>query len=274
MDKLVKIIDKAAEDLEPAPPVEPQGDVIDLLYGGKPYVISASYGQRITWSCPGCYEYQLAYGLDTQHHYAYDVSAVAGDGAPLYAPFSGVIVCAGTDRGKGAWNTGCAAFGRLNNYGSPYPNGNGSGRIELLHDNGDASLIIGHALSCRVKAGDRVQAGDLIGTQGGMNGSHVHLEARYDGGSRIGDPRKLFKGGPVPVERVPYDLVNDPNLFTVKAIKAVKVYQRADPKAAVIDAIPAGDTFQAKAIVPGNDGKQWWLGARDGRVPMDGTELQ
>lgn len=270
MDRLIKIIDKAAEPIEPVPVPEPQGDVIDLLYGGKNYVISASYGQKITWSCPGCYEYQRAYGLDTAHHYAYDVSG--GEGAPLYAPFSGTIVCAGTDRGSGAWRTGCAAFPRYNNYGSRRPNGNGSGRIELLNDEGTASLIIGHALSCTVSAGTHVAAGDLIGYEGGMNGPHVHLEARYDGGSKIGDPRKLFKGGPVPAERVPYDFENDPNLFSVKAIKNVKVYQRGDPKSPVIDMIPAGDTFQAVAIVPGNDKKMWWLGVRNGRVPFADTE--
>jgi len=283
--KLVKIIHEAGEGVEPVEVPEPVGDVIDLLFGGKGYTISAYYGQKITWNCPlnvppggpgNCYEYQEAYGLDDTHHYAYDVSANAGDGAPLYAPFDGLVVCAGTGIGSGAWGTGCAANNRLNNYGSPYPNGIGAGRLELLNEAGTASLIIGHVLASKVSAGTRVKRGDLIGQQGGMNGSHVHLEGRTKDG-KIGDPRKLFPGGPitVPVERLPYDLniENNPNLFTVKAVKNVKVYQRADPKAIVIDAIPAGDTFQAKAIVPGNDKKQWWLGARDGRVPMDGTEL-
>lgn len=160
----------------PAP--VPQGDVIDLLYGGKPYDISADYGQLITWSCPGCYDYQAAYGLDTRHHYAYDLSAAAGEGAPLYAPFDGLVVCAGTDNGPGAWNTGCAAFPRLNNYGGK-PAGVGAGRLELLNEEGTASLILGHVLSSRVRPGDRVKRGDLIGYEGGMNGSHVHLEGRY-----------------------------------------------------------------------------------------------
>lgn len=256
----------------PAP--VPQGDVIDLLYGGKPYDISAGYGQFVTWSCPGCYDYQAAYGLDTRHHYAYDISAHAGDGAPLYAPFDGVVVCAGTDNGPGAWNTGCAAFDFLNNYGARKPAGTGHGRIELLNAEGTASLIVGHCLSATVRAGQRVKRGDLIGYQGGMNASHVHLEGRYANGTRIGDPRRLFGGGPITVtpERIPYDFENDPNLFTVKAVKELKVYQRADPSSPVLDTIPKGDTFQAKAVVPGNDGKPWYLGKNNGRVPIDGTE--
>jgi len=278
MDALISIINAAANGTTPAvtttPAPVPQGDVIDLLYGGKPYDISAGYGQLVTWSCPGCYDYQAAYGLDTKHHYAYDISARAGEGAPLYAPFDGLVVCAGTGVGSGAWGTGCAAFDRVNNYGSPRANGTGHGRIEILNEDGTASLIIGHALSARVRAGDRVKRGDLIGAEGGMNASHTHCESRYDNGRRIGDPRKLFGGGPITVtpERVPYDFDNDPNTFTVKALKDLKVYQRADPNSPVLDTIPKGDTFTAVAVVPGNDGRPYWLGKLNGRVPVSGTE--
>jgi murein DD-endopeptidase MepM/ murein hydrolase activator NlpD len=86
----------------PSPPPSPQGDVLDLLFGGKPYDITATYGQLVTWSCPGCYDYFTAYGLDSAHHWAYDASARAGDGAPLYAPFDGKVVCAGTGIGPDA----------------------------------------------------------------------------------------------------------------------------------------------------------------------------
>lgn len=94
------------------------------------------------------------------------------------------------------------------------------------------------------------------------------------GTSCIGDPRKLFGGGPITVtpERIPYDFNNDPNTFTVKALKDVKVYQRADPNSPVLDTIPKGDTFTAVAVVPGNDGRPYYLGINNGRVPVDGTE--
>lgn len=260
----------------PAP--VPQGDVIDLLYGGKPYDISAGYGQLVTWSCPGCYDYQAAYGLDTKHHYAYDISARAGEGAPLYAPFDGLVVCAGTGVGSGAWGTGCAAFDRVNNYGSPRANGTGHGRIEILNEDGTASLIIGHALSARVRAGDRVKRGDLIGAEGGMNASHTHCESRYDNGRRIGDPRVLFGGGPMPTvyaERLPISQPDDDPPYWVVRVTAdeVPVLQSGSaqaPKAA--PPLKKGETFFATYRLPGTDGKGYWVSTKLGRVPISGTE--
>lgn len=267
----------------PAP--APQGDVIDLLYGGKPYEISADYGQAVTWQCPtginpgqpgNCYEFQKAYGLDDRHHYAYDVSADAGDGAPLYAPFDALVVCAGTGVGSGAWGTGCAANNRLNNYGG-LPARAGAGRLELLNENGTASLIIGHVLGSRVQAGDRVKRGDHIGWQGGMNASHVHLEGRYASGTKIGDPRRLFPGGPMPViyaERLP---IPQPTEFDVaEEVTAnrdgVPVLQRA-----MLDAEPVrhplakGETFDAVYTVLGNDGNWYWISSLGSRIPIAGT---
>lgn len=272
MHELMRQIDAAAKGITPAPPA----DVLDLIYGGKPYIISAYYGQLVTWSCPGCYTYFTAYGLDTAHHWAYDISAEAGDGAPLYAPFDGKVVCAGTGVGEGAWGTGCAAFGRVNNYGGAAA-GAGSGRLELLHHDGDRSLILGHALNSVVHPGDLVAAGDLVGHQGGMNASHVHAEGRFANGTRIGDIRVLFGGGAAPVERVPYDFniksVPPPNLFTVRADRKLTVYQRADTSSLVASSVEKGETFQAVAIVPGNDGKEWFLSVYNGRVPRDGTTI-
>lgn len=276
MHELMRQINAAdTHGTTPAPKPQPTGDVLDLVFGGKPYEISATYGQLVTWECPGCYDYFAAYGLDTRHHWAYDCVAAAQDGAPLYAPFAGTVVCAGTDIGSGAWGTGCSAFGRVNNYGGK-PSGAGAGRLELLHADGDRSLILGHVLSSRVRAGDRVKAGDLIGQQGGMNGSHVHCEARYANGTRIGDPRKLFGGGPLPTvyaERVPMDW-SDPNLFAVYVARdGVRVQQRADPGAPdVAPPLKKGESFFAVAIIAGNDGQMWWLSATNGRVPKDGTE--
>lgn len=257
----------------------PAGDVIDLLFGGQPYEISATYGQLVTWSCPGCYDYFPAYGLDTAHHWAYDVSALAGDGAPLYAPFNGTVVCAGTDNGSGAWGTGCAAFPRYNNYGGK-PAGAGAGRLELLHEDGHASLIIGHALSSRVRPGDRVQAGDLIGQQGGMNGSHVHLEARYANGTRIGDPRALFSGGPIPAPKAERLPIPQPEEFDVSVTVTVTadtlpVLQRADVTGAVVaDPLVKGDTFEAVYQVVGNDGRIYWVSKFGARVPVEGTAAE
>jgi murein DD-endopeptidase MepM/ murein hydrolase activator NlpD len=278
--KLIAIMEKDAGGTTPVPVPPPTGDVLDLLFGGKPYTISAGYGQRVTWSCPGCYDYFRDYGLDSGHHWAYDASAATGDGAPLYAPFAGTVVCAGTGVGSGAWGTGCFAFGRNNNYGGK-PSGAGAGRLEILHEDGDRSLILGHVLSSRVRPGDRVVPGDLIGQQGGMNGSHVHVEGRYANGTRIGDPRKLFGGGgsePIRyAERVP---IPQPKEFDVSATvnvmrDGVPVLQRADLNAPkVAKDLPRGEEFEAVYQVIGNDKRIYWVTRLGSRVPVDGTQSE
>jgi len=280
MHELMRQIDAAAGGITPVTTTTaaPVGDVLDLLFGGKPYEVTAHYGQLVTWSCPHCYDYFTSYGLDTAHHWAYDAAALAGDGAPLYAPFDGKIVCAGTDNGPGAWGTGCAAFPREPNYAGAKPAGYGAGRLEILHKDGDRSLIIGHALRSLVHVGDFVSQNDLVGQQGGMNASHVHAEGRYANGTRIGDPRKLFSSGPLPpsyAERVPYDIdADNANTTTVTVTQdGVPVRQRADPTSPEVDsAFKQGETFEAVALVPGNDGKLWWLGKHNGRVPVEGTD--
>lgn len=256
----------------PVPPITPapQGNVLDLLYGGRPYIVTASYGQLVTWSCPGCYDYFRDYGLDSQHHYAIDVEATAGDGAPLFAPINGTIVCAGTGNGQGAWGTGCAAFPRTNNYNGK-PSGAGSGRLEILHEDGARSLIIGHVLSSRVRPGDRVTVGTLIGEQGGMNASHVHLEGRYANGTRIGNPLTMFSGGPMPEQYanpVPVAQPDDePPYMVARALQATAVRQRANPAAPkILPDLAKGEEFFVQHKVLGTDGSWWVVGRLGGRV--------
>lgn len=259
--------------------VQPVGDVLDLLFGGKPYSISASYGQKVTWRCDGCYDYFVAYGLDAQHHWAIDAAADAGDGAPLYAPFDGYVVCAGTDEHeRGGWGTGCIAFDRLNNYGSPLPNGPGHGRLELAHEDGTRTLILGHALSSSVAVGATVKLGDPVGRQGGMNGSHVHVECRLANGTRIGDPRQVFGGGPIldhdydPVDIAQPD--DEPPYVVVRALRDTPVLQRGNPASPeVLPDLVAGDTFFAQHKVLGVDGRWYWVGRLKGRVAEEATEV-
>ncbi|MCA9876809.1 MAG: hypothetical protein KC442_03475, partial [Thermomicrobiales bacterium] len=133
-----------------------------------------------------------------------------------------------------------------------------------------------------VRPGDRVQAGDLLGYQGGMNGSHVHLEGRYAGGTRIGDPRVLFPGAeaggttPAPkAERLP---IPQPGEFETSVSVTVvadelPVLQRADASGAVVaDPLVKGDTFEAVYQMVGKDGRIYWVSRFDGRVPVVGTE--
>jgi murein DD-endopeptidase MepM/ murein hydrolase activator NlpD len=277
LDDIARLTDIIVAAAHGTTPATPQADVLDLLFGGKPYQISASYGQLVTWSCPGCYDYFVAYGLDPQHHWAIDAVADAGDGAPLYAPFDGTVVCAGTGNGQGAWGTGCAAFPRLNNYGGKAA-GSGAGRLELLHADGTRSLILGHALSSRPRTGDRVKAGDLIGQQGGMNASHVHAEGRYANGTRIGDPRKLFGGSTAPA--IIYDPADVPQpddqapYVEVRALRTTPVLQRGNPKSPkILPDLPAGETFFAQHQLVGVDGRFYWVGRLKGRVAVEDTEV-
>jgi murein DD-endopeptidase MepM/ murein hydrolase activator NlpD len=256
----------------------PQRDVFDLLYGGKPFDVLAYYGQLVTWSCPHCYDYFTAYGLDAQHHWAWDVASPAGDGAPLYAPFDGTIVCAGEGVGPGAWGTGCAAYPRQANYAGAEPAGVGAGRLEILHADGERSLILGHVLSSRVHPGDRVHTGDLIGKQGGMNASHVHAEGRRSG-QRIDDPRTMFGGvsGPVYVESVdiPQPPAFDVSAKVIVTRDGVPVLQHADlGSARTKPDLAKGDDFQAVYQVIGNDKHIYWVTTNRNRVPVDGTRSE
>ena len=75
----------------------------------------------------------------------------------------------------------------------------GAGRIEVQLDNG-AVLIFGHSQGSFVQPGQRINAGDALGTIGWANSNHVHLEARVRdpstaSGWRIVDPRSVLGGG-------------------------------------------------------------------------------
>ena len=61
--------------------------------------------------------------------------------------------------------------------------------------NGDI-LILGHTSTSLVSEGDTVKAGQQVGTVGGMNGYHTHVEVRVkqpSGEWHMVDPVKYFK---------------------------------------------------------------------------------
>jgi len=135
------------------------------------------------------YTYGSQYGLSGNTHTGIDVGMAYG--SPYYAPASGVVTCAGSYRGQGAYGGGCAAFG---------DDRGGAGRVEVLLDNG-VVLIFGHSASSALQPGQRFNAGALLGTSGTAgSGPHIHLEARVrdnstPSGWRIVDPRTVLGGG-------------------------------------------------------------------------------
>lgn len=139
-----------------------------------------------------CYTYGTQYGLDGHSHTGLDVRM--DPGTPFYAPTSGTVMCAGTGVGQGADGGGCGAFGCQG-----YCVGGSAGRLKVLLDNG-AVLIFGHASTSALKPNQRFNTGALLGTSGGMNSAHTHLEARVrdsstPSGWRIVDPRTVLGGG-------------------------------------------------------------------------------
>lgn len=91
-----------------------------------------------------------------RHHYGVDIKVYTGD--PILAAFEGVV--------------------RVAHYDGDY------GKVVVLrHDNGLETLYA-HLSKLKVKRGDRVEAGDIVGLGGNTGrstGSHLHFEARYLG---------------------------------------------------------------------------------------------
>lgn len=109
-------------------------------------------------------------------HYGTDYAAP--EGTPIYAPVDGVVV-EGKDRPQGS----VTGFGSW-----------------IWIDGGDVDLIFGHVRheGIRVKKGDRVKVGDVIGevgNEGQSTGPHLHFEvwetSRLSG--RAIDPEKWLE---------------------------------------------------------------------------------
>lgn len=150
-----------------------------------------SWGEFDQESSLPYYGYGRDYGLSGTTHTGLDITMPFGQ--PMKAAFSGTVRCAGT-------GPGCDAFGYVPNFGGAGSAMPGAGRIEIVSDDGNTVLIYGHSAGSAVRAGQRVNAGDVVGYNGGMNSAHVHLEARVRdpstaSGWRIVDPRTVLGGG-------------------------------------------------------------------------------
>lgn len=135
--------------------------------------ISYAFGEH---SDNGLYGYGTSYGLDGAQHAGLDVSQPLG--SKLYAPGNATVVC-----------VGCWRNDHLTN---------GVGRIELELPNG-TRILYDHTNLSYVQVGQKVQAGTLLGTSGGMYVPHTHLEVRVpdssqSSGYRLVDPVAFFSG--------------------------------------------------------------------------------
>lgn len=137
---------------------------------------STKYGGRVNGR--GMYDYAVEqFGQMGHPGVDYGMSY----GTPIYTPVSGTVIL----------NGGTGFYG---------DDGGGIGEIRLRLDNGH-ELIFGHMASSKVRVGQRINAGAMIGGSGTAgSGAHLHLEYRVpnpqspSGWSSV-DPKLLTTGG-------------------------------------------------------------------------------
>lgn len=247
-------------------------DPISVIVGGAPYRIE--YG----WLADAGLKY-YAYGVGHGTHAATQhtgVDVLVPLGTALYAPLPGVVECVG-GRGVPRWGQGCGAYNDTIT--------GGVGNITIYTDAG-LKLVLGHSNRAYVQPGERVSAGQMVGTSGGMNGPHVHVEVAVErnGAYWLVEPiaalREAMGGAPAPqpqpayAPRIP---VAQPEEFTqsvqvVAVVDGVPVLQGAYPDAPEVGPkLQRGEDFQAVMQQIGIDGRLYWLSTRAARVPVEGT---
>lgn len=176
-------------------------NVLQAIMGPRPVEVSQPYGPT-AWS-RGAGAYMYAYGksfcLDGRTHTGWDIGGALG--TPLYAPVDGRVMIAG----------GTPYFVDTR---PGYGNRPGTGQLKLGIAGG-AELILGHCEQIFVKVGQRVRAGDKVGTVGNNNGPHCHVELRVPdrrcaAGMRILDPVPYFGNLNTPVAPAPQPVPADP----------------------------------------------------------------
>lgn len=137
------------------------------------------------------YDYGVGHGTTrkTQHT---GVDLPVPYGTPLYAPFSGTVLCVG-DQGNPCWGQGCGAYNDYGNSGGGTKQGVGNVTIMLdtSYQGSPVKLTLGHCRTAQVKVGQKILAGQQVATSGGMNGAHCHVETaiQQNGTYWLVDPR-------------------------------------------------------------------------------------
>jgi murein DD-endopeptidase MepM/ murein hydrolase activator NlpD len=153
------------------PSTQPPEDLLDTAFGGS---TPMGTGFDVPTSLP-YYGYSTDYGMSGTNHTGLDVMVPLY--SPIYAPVSGVVTCVG------CWS-------------NDHMTG-GVGRIEIEMDDG-VHVLFDHSSGSLVEVGDQVYAGQQIGTSGGMNSPHIHMEVRVPdysqpSGWRLIDPVTYFE---------------------------------------------------------------------------------
>lgn len=148
---------------------------IDAIWGYEEFPISQEFGHtEFSIANYSWYAYGLGYGLDGFEHPGLDIGMPAGTW--LYSPVEGTVQVAGNSPSYTFYGNGESYVGHL----------------QIVTDNGD-EIVLGHMGRISVGVGERVSVGQFIGTSGGYNGDHLHLEVRemqQGGWLRAVDPRQ------------------------------------------------------------------------------------
>lgn len=249
-------------------------DPIEVIVGGA-YYPPIDYGWLADVGL-NYYAYGVGHGTSRRtQHTGYDVGVPLG--TKLFTPVGGVIDCVG-GRGNPRWGQGCGAYADTIT--------GGVGNITILADSGH-KLTLGHCNRSLVSPGERVTAGQQVGTSGGMNGPHVHVEVSVNrnGTYLLLDPGPALidaMGGvavpPPPPEYaerlpIPQPQAWDAGTLVTITTDGVPLLQRARKDALhVASPWEAGDTFEAVMLVYTPEENAWYWVSRAGtRVPLAGT---
>jgi murein DD-endopeptidase MepM/ murein hydrolase activator NlpD len=260
---------KNATQPVPDPTTPPENDVhpYTVIGNGAGWNVNYGFGDNVGLNY---YSYGVGHGTSRSTDHTGD-DVLWPDETPLHAPVAGVVTCVGWS-GQQTWGQGCGYF---------EDEQGGIGNISVLLDSGH-KMVFGHSSQSFVSVGERVEPGQKIGTSGGMNGPHTHIEVAVErnGTYWLTDPVPALTaamGGKAPVVYAARLPIPQPEAFDVawKIVAArdgVPVLQRADMDGQHVRApLAQGEDFEAVYIAIGNDLQPYWISNRNARVPLDGT---
>lgn len=169
-------------------PPPSESDAYRIIFGGDYPAVEYGFLDDVGINS---YAFVVAHGgtASTQH---------SGDDVPvpygtkLFSPANGVVDCVGS-AGTPRWGQDCGAY---DDTGDAGPGGAvlGIGNITVFLDSGH-KLTLGHCRTATVKVGQKVKAGQQLGTSGGQSGAHTHVEVSIvkNGTYWLLDPKPALK---------------------------------------------------------------------------------